>query len=359
MCVSEEEKQMRDSKKKHVKFDVVIGNPPYQEDAHGEQKTFTPSIYNHFMDDSYNVSGKVVLITPARFLFNAGNTPHKWNKKMLNDPHFKVLQYFSKSDAVFPHTDIKGGVAVSIRNNDVAYGAIETFTPFTELSSILRKVKPDLQNGNISDIIYIQNKFNLNNLYEDHPEYKSIIGSHGKDKRFRNNIFEKIDAFTTEKEYPDDIQVIGLIKGKRVWRYIPQKYVDMAHENINTYKVLVPQANGSGALGEVLSTPLIGTPLIGYTQTFIGFGSYSTQREAEACLKYIKTKFARVLLGTLKITQSNGKNTWCNIPLQNFTSSSDIDWTKSVHEIDLQLYKKYNLSQKEIDFIEQHVKGMD
>lgn len=120
----------------------------------------------------------------------------------------------------------------------------------------------------------------------------------------------------------------------------------------------MPAANGSGAIGEVLSTPLIGEPLIGNTQTFISFGRFDTALEACNCLKYIKSKFCRTLLGTLKITQSNNRETWANVPLQDFTSNSDIDWTKSIPEIDQQLYKKYGLSQKEIDFIETHVKEM-
>ena len=74
--------------------------------------------------------------------------------------------------------------------------------------------------------------------------------------------------------------------------------------------------------------------------------------------KYIKTKFARALLYTLKNTQHNGVNVWQNIPLQNFTPDSDIDWSKSVAKIDQQLYKKYNLSEEEIEFIETHVKEM-
>ena len=80
--------------------------------------------------------------------------------------------------------------------------------------------------------------------------------------------------------------------------------------------------------------------------------------EAEATLKYVKTKFARAMLGILKVTQNNAKPTWKYVPLQDFTSSSDIDWSKSVHEIDLQLYRKYGLDEKEIEFIETHVKEM-
>ena len=211
----------------------------------------------------------------------------------------------------------------------------------------------------LSNHIYIQNKFKLNVLYKDYPEFKNIIGSNGKDKRFRNNIFEKINIFTESPVNDNDIKVIGLINNKRVWRYIPQKYVDMDHENIAKYKVLVPRSNGSGALGEVLSTPLIGEPLIGYTQTFIGIGAFDTLNEAKAALKYVKSKFARVMLGILKVTQDNNRATWAEVPVQNFTSNSDIDWSKSIHEIDQQLYKKYGLSDDEINFIETKVQGMD
>ena len=121
----------------------------------------------------------------------------------------------------------------------------------------------------------------------------------------------------------------------------------------------MPFANGSGALGEVLSTPLIGTPLIGYTKSFIGVGLFDTESEANNCLKYIKTKFARVMLGILKSTQGNAPKTWKYVPLQDFTSNSDINWTQSIPDIDKQLYKKYNLSKEEIDFIETHVKEMN
>ena len=152
---------------------------------------------------------------------------------------------------------------------------------------------------------------------------------------------------------------MGLIKNKRVWRFINRDYVDFSSENFNKYKVLVPRSNGSGSLGETLSTPLIGSPLIGYTQTFIGIGAFSTVEEAEAALKYVKSKFARTMLGILKVTQDNNRATWDEVPLQDFTPNSDIDWTKSIPEIDQQLYKKYNLSEEEINFIETKVQAMD
>ena len=135
-------------------------------------------------------------------------------------------------------------------------------------------------------------------------------------------------------------------------------------ENFATYKIFVPKANGSGAIGEgaptiVIGQPALGQPYTGHTQSFISIGNFSSQREAENCQKYVKTKFARTLLGVLKVTQDNPKKTWANVPLQDFTPSSDIDWSKSITEIDQQLYAKYGLSAAEINFIETAIKPME
>lgn len=341
-----------------MKFDFIIGNPPYQEEQEGDNKNFAPPIYHRFIDGSYELADKVELIHPARFLFDAGSTPKNWNRKMLNDPHLKVIKYEAYSANIFPNQDIKGGIAITYHDLTKDYGPIKTFTPFRELSSILKKAGAAIEEDSLASIIYTQNRFNLDVLYTDYPELRKVIGSNGKDKRFRNNIFEKVFLFT-DNEIEDSIKVLGIQKNKRTWKYIAAKYVDMSHENINTWKVFVPRANGSGALGEVLSTPLIGQPLIGHTQSFISIGSFSTEQEAEACLKYIKSKFARVLLGVLKVTQDNDRGVWKYVPLQDFTSMLDIDWSQSISDIDKQLYAKYGLDEEEISFIETHVKEMD
>ena len=341
-------------------FNYVIGNPPYNEDFEnsGDNGNYAKPVYNYFMDATYDIADKVELIHPARFLFNAGSTPKAWNEKMLNDEHFKVLHYEANSEVVFSNTDIKGGVAITYRDEGKAFGIIGTFTAFPELNGIVNKAAVSDEAYSVASRVYTQVRFDLDALYADYPAYKSIIGSNGKDKRFRNNAFSKIKIFTDTPQSTDDIKVLGILKNKRTWKYIPLKYVDMSHENINKWKVLVPRANGSGALGEVLSTPLIGEPLIGYTQSFIGIGSFDTEFEATAAMKYIKSKFARVILGVLKVTQDNDRGVWKLIPLQDFTTSSDIDWSKSIHDIDLQLYRKYGLDEKEIEFIETHVKEM-
>ncbi|MBR1442454.1 MAG: Eco57I restriction-modification methylase domain-containing protein [Firmicutes bacterium] len=342
-------------------FDYVIGNPPYNADFEdsGDNGNYAKPVYNDFIDAVNSITDRVELVHPARFLFNAGSTPKAWNEKMLNDPHFKVLSYQADSSKVFSNTDIKGGIAITYRDINKDFGSIGTFTAFEELNSMMKKVVSSENFCSIMDNIFIQIRFNLDEVYITHPEIKAVIGSDGKDRRFEKNIFVKAESlFTTEKVNEDDIKVIGILKQKRVWRYIPRKYVDLNHENLLKYKVIIPASNGSGAIGEVLSTPLIGEPLIGYTRSFIGICSFDTETEAQACLKYIKSKFSRACLGILKITQMNNKDVWKYVPLQDFTADSDIDWSRSIHEIDLQLYRKYGLDEKEIEFIETHVKEM-
>lgn len=339
-----------------MKFDYVIGNPPYQEekDNNGRQ----PPVYDKFMSASYQVSNKVLLISPARFLFDAGQTPKSWNQKMLNDTNLKILMYEPDSSKIFPHTDIKGGITITYRNTYENYGTIGTFTPISHLNSILNKVLKRIDKS-LSEMIFAPTKFNLEHLYEYNPNFKLLINQKGKDKLLRTNIFQRLSIFHDSRQNENDIAILGFENRKRIWKYIDKYYLDDSNEQINSWKVLLPESNGSGAIGEVLSTPLIGKPLIGYTQTFIGIGSFNNETEAQALYKYIISKFARTMLGVLKKTQHNPISTWKYVPLQDFSPSSDIDWSKSVHEIDLQLYDKYGLTAEERNFIETNVKEME
>lgn len=340
-----------------MKFDAIVGNPPYQIMATGDANGSDP-IYHLFIDAACKLGEKVSFIHPARFLFNAGKTPKDWNEKMLNDEHYKVVQYWANSADVFPTVDIKGGVAVTYWDKNKTFEKIGTFTSYPELNGIKKKAAPTEEINSLMSIMYNQTNFDLDVLLKEHPDYIKGIGSEGKDRRLEKNIFDKIPLFTEEKSNEDDIKILGVIKNKRCYRFIPRKYLDISHENLMKYKVLVPRSNGSGAIGEVLSTPILGEPILGYTRTFLGIGAFDSKEEAENALKYVRTKFARTMLGILKITQDNPIETWRVVPLQDFTKNSDIDWSKSVSEIDKQLYKKYGLSPEEIAFIESKVREM-
>jgi hypothetical protein len=341
------------------KFDVVIGNPPYQEESTGDG-TQAPPIYHKFMEEAYKIANRVSFITPARFLYNAGATPKAWNKKMLEDKHLKVEYYEQDSSKVFINTDIKGGVAVTYRDSDINFGAIGTFTAFQELNSIIKKVV-ETDSGSFSSIIFGQEIYKYTEkLHKDYPKAESYLSKNHK-YDIKTSAFDRL-GFIFFDEKPDDgnayIQFLGFQNNKRIFKWVRRDYIS-EHTSLQKYKVFIPAVSGSGAFGEVLSSPLIGAPLIASTQTFLTIGSFYSKDEAEAVLKYISSKFARALLGTLKVTQHITSEKWKYVPLQDFTQNSDINWSKLIPDIDQQLYKKYGLDEKEIDFIESHVKEME
>ena len=340
-----------------MKFDYVIGNPPYQETL---QNTSDKPIYNDFMDASYQISDKVELITPARFLFNAGKTAKVWNEKMLNDVHLKVLYYEPDSSKVFSNTDIKGGVAITYRDGNAEFGAIGSFTPYNELNDILHRVKNHKSFVSIEKIVITSFAYHYTDrLHEDYPDAASRL-SKGHAYDLKSNAFDRLsDVYQDEK--PDDghdyIRIFGRQNNERTYKFIRRDYVNNV-ANLDKYKLFMPKANGTGAFGEVLTLPEISEPGVGATESFVSIGLFDTAEECDNLLKYIKSRFMRAMLGVVKITQDLTPSKWKYVPLQDFTAHSDIDWSKSVAEIDQQLYRKYDLTADEIEFIETHVKEM-
>ena len=177
-------------KEKEMKFDYIIGNPPYQIEIEGNNRT--RPVYCDFMDGAYEVGNKVELITPGRFLFRAGFTSDEWNDKMLSDPHLKVLEYQPDSSLYFSDVDIKGGIVITFRNGNQEYGAIEVFFAFPELKSVYQKVKGFGKFESIEGIVYPYNTWNKNELLKDFPELKNAIGSSPK---IGTNAFEAVPIF--------------------------------------------------------------------------------------------------------------------------------------------------------------------
>lgn len=340
-----------------MKFDFIIGNPPYQETL---LNTSDKPIYNKFMDAAYLVANKVELIHPARFLFNAGKTPKAWNEKMLTDPHLKVISYESDSNKVFPNTDIKGGVAVTYRDSTKNFGIIDSFTPYEELNSILHRVKNNTSFRSIQDIVVTSFAYHYTDkLHEDFPD-AALRLSKGHAYDIKSNAFDKLsDVFRDikPKDGQDYIRILGRQNNERKLKFIRKDYVNEV-ENLYKYKIFMPKANGTGAFGEILTLPEISEPGVGGTESFVSIGFFDSLEEARNLLQYIKTKFMRALLGVAKITQDLTPAKWKYVPLQDFSAKSDIDWSGSVADIDRQLYAKYGLSDEEVDFIETHVKEM-
>jgi hypothetical protein len=202
-------------------------------------------------------------------------------------------------------------------------------------------------------------------LYEDHPEARSLRPE-GNTALVNTNAFEQF-AFLYHSDKPADgneyVRVYGLAERTRSYRWILRDYLT-GPDAFYKYKVIVPKARGHlGTLGNepalVIGAPLIGEPAVAVTQSFITIGAFDDKATADACLKYVKSKFARALLGVLKSTQDNPAKVWKYVPLEDFTSTSDIDWLKPIAEIDQQLYAKYGLDPDEIAFIEAKVKPME
>lgn len=343
---------------KEMEFDAVVGNPPYQIVNEGNGTGADP-IYHLFIDVARDICGKGTFIHPARFLFNAGKTPKEWNAKILNDEHFRVVQYWPDSSDVFPTVDIKGGVVVTAWDVTKKSEKIGVFVTDDGVRPIMNKVLNSFFKS-FSSIIYTRDLYRLSNrLYEENP-WAEKRPSKGHKFDVGSNVFEIFPElfYNNPPNTKDYAMIIGVKKNLREKHWIKKTYL-LLPDNFDYYKVFVAKANGSGSFGEALSSPIVGNPNEGSTATFLSVGRFSTKKEAENVVKYLRTKFARTMLSTLKVTQNSARDTWANVPLQDFTENSDIDWTKTISEIDKQLYKKYELTEEEINFIETKVQPME
>lgn len=359
------------------KFYAVIGNPPYNEDSDTYNRQ--PPIYPEFYDEVEQISDKSELITPARFLFNAGLTSKEWNRKMLNDKHLKVEYYEPDSDNVFPSlaTPIKGGVAIIYRDKTKEFGAIGEFISnehlrkiashfvkdeSTSLSSVMMGGRSDLKFNDVFIEDYPDSiKWRLDAIKEKHPEVEKL--GTNEEYELKSSSFEVLEkAFIEDKPSNESeyYKIIGLYNKKRVYRWIPKKYMvpRYAENNLNCYKLFISKAFGDGQFGETLGDVVIAAPGVSATPTFIGIGSFSTEREAINASKYIKSKLVRALVGILKITQDNVPSKWAYVPMQDFSDQSDINWNLSIHDIDKQLYQKYGLDDADVSYIDNNVKEM-
>src|SRR5699024_7712221 len=211
-------------------------------------------------------SGRKILhlISPARFLFNAGSTSKKWNKKMLNDKHLKVVLYEQNSSRVFPNVGIAGGIVILYRDKEKDFGAIQSFTSFEELNKISQLVSSHNEPV-LSTVISGRGIYRLtSNLHDDFPKVKEI-----QSKGHKNDIgtgdFDKFNNLIYFDEKPDDGCEYTLIHGRfekvRTQKYIKSKYVNKPLA-FDKWRVILPKAYGKGISETGPSVLLIGTPFV-------------------------------------------------------------------------------------------------
>lgn len=265
------------------------------------------------------------------------------------------------SKVCFPNNDIKGGVCFFLWNQDYdGKCSVVTHSSNGDRKSI-RFLKEDGCDIYIRDeiLISIMNKVKalgectFDSMVSARKPYGLEAETMLSAKKFG------LPEFSDKKIY-GGYEIFGLgEKMKRTWKFLPKNYpLPKKSPCLDKYKVFIAEAYGCGAIGEVPSTPVLSTPGQLCTETFLKIGPFETEIEAQNVIKYIKTKFFRTLVGIQKQTQHTTQKVYRFVPVQNFTQNSDINWNESIDSIDKQLYKKYNLSNKEIDFIEKNIQEM-
>lgn len=344
-----------------MKFDAIVGNPPYQMSDGGAQASATP-VYNLFVDVSKKLNANYIsMIMPSRWM-TGGKGLDKFRDDMIHDKHFLVLHDYLNPKDCFSNVDIKGGVCYFLRDKNTEAPCKITSHTNEGLYKSTRYLAEDGDNIFIRENRLLQIK---NRVFAIQTEMFDSIVSARKPYGLEAETMLKASKYGlpdfSNEPYKNGYRILGLgEKQKRMWKYIPKDYpIPKRNIALNKYKVFIAEAYGCGAIGEVASTPVLSTPGELCTETFLQIGPFETEIEANYCCKYIYTKFFRAMVGIQKQTQHTTQKAYRFVPLQNFTDKSDIDWSKSVAEIDKQLYKKYNLTKEEIDFIEKTVKPME
>ncbi len=334
----------------NMKFDVVIGNPPYQMATAGSVESQATPIYNKFVEQAIKLSPRYLcMITPARWL-NGGFGLDKFRETMLQCKQIKVLHDYLDSEECFPGIDISGGVCyflwardysgdcqvfthrnrnVTLANRPLLERGMDTFIRQNEAVEIFKKVS-SLQEKRFDSIVSPRDPFGLN-YYENGVE--KMFKLMGPQKAVGNI----------------GIYYFGWLKDGI--QYMDPKYITTNHSAVGKYKVMISKAYGER--GDypyfVIGRPFLAPPETCCNMTYLVIGEYDSPDIANNVISYMKTKFFRYLVNMMKNTQNAYKKVYSLVPLQDFSHP----WT------DEMLYKKYGLTEEEIAFIDSMIRPME
>jgi len=345
---------------KKMKFNVIVGNPPYQQSDGGAQASAKP-IYNLFVDVAKQLSpSNIAMIMPTRW-FAGGKGLDTFRSQMLNDIHISELHDFLKPDLIFQNINLRGGICYF--HWDKGYdNSIDLTKVFTYKDDLIPKINERSLKTEDSDIL-IRHSVAI--------EIIKKINSTPGFTSFENHISPRrpfdIDANIVKntKKYRSDKKglknpVICFGKGKQTG-FLEREEITKNTEWIDKFKVYTPRANNIGTeLNDDNLNSFVGIPNTICTESYlvIGVDLELNQSSATNLCKYLTTKFARFQHSLGKASQDATSKTFRFVPTQNFTDNSDIDWSKSTVEIDKQLYTKYKLTKEEIEFMESMIKSM-
>ena len=326
---------------KNMKFDVIIGNPPYQISDGGNAASAKP-LYHLFVQQAKKLNPKyITMIIPARW-YSGGKGLDSFRDEMLHDNRIRVIHDFHSSSDCFPGVDIEGGICYFLWNRD-NFGDCNVYT-HKDNKIISSMERPLLEEGGVTFI--------------RHNESISILRKirKFKEQTFNTQIssrkpFGLATNFTDFKEEPFERSIKIFANSKT--GYVKSGQILKGVSGIPKYKVYISEAYGYGANAifphQIINKPFLGEPNTCCTETYLMIGPYENKEQAINVLNYIKTKIFRFLVLLLKNTQHGTKIVYSFVPIQDFNE----EWT------DEKLYKKYGLTQDEIDFIESIIKPMD
>ena len=344
-----------------MKFDYCIGNPPYQKSDGGAGAADAGSpVYNAFFDAAKQICKVEEMIFPSKWMVG-GKGLDSFRKSIKEDKSIKTIVDYANAGDVFNKVHIDGGVCIVLRNSE--YTGNVDYTHHTADGIILQSSR-DFNNEKSDYIVRDSRKETILNKCSTQNQFSSIVSTrkpYGIDTFLFNEPERFPLAMLNDKPFKDSYHIFG-VKGKkggakRVEGYVHKDIVSSNIASIPKYKIFMGKTYSTDAINP--PKRILAEPNEICTETFLMIGPFDTKEEQTNCETYMNTIFFRFLLHAGHGTMNVSSSVFCYAPLQDFTPSSDIDWSKSIPEIDQQLYKKYNLTKEEIDFIESHVKAME
>lgn len=317
----------------NMKFDVIIGNPPYQLNVGVQQESYAIALYHKFVQQAKKLNPRyLTMIIPSRW-FAGGRGLDEFRDEMLHDDRLRVIHDFINASDCFSGVEIKGGVCYFLWDRDNP-GLCNIFTH--KDGTVSQSERPLLEENNDTFIRYNQAISIIKKVAKFNEEsFSSIVSPQTPFGLYSS--FKDFHSHGTIKVYAN-----------KQTGYLGKDYIISKNSHwIDKWKVYVPKAIGSGELGNDIIKPIIGEPNSLCTQTYIMYGPFENENICKNVISYVNTKFFHFLMGLKKVTQDAMAKVYTLIPMQDFSKS----WT------DKELYQKYNLSDEEIAFIESMVRS--